>query len=63
MGQAPRRIVVSTSKPRTKSSMGTHLHAELHVVWEDEGPEGEAVRADGGEQDAGHLHAHRIACV
>jgi hypothetical protein len=32
-----------------------YLHAELHIIWEHERPEAEAVRADGREQNAGHL--------
>lgn len=33
----------------------THLDDQLHVVREHEGPEGQGVGADGGEQDGGHL--------
>jgi len=32
-----------------------YLDAQLDVVGEDEWPEAEAVRADGGEEDSGHL--------
>jgi hypothetical protein len=38
-----------------------YLDAELAVVWEHERPEAEAVRADGREQDAGHLRVHHAA--
>jgi hypothetical protein len=32
-----------------------HLDAEMHMVWEDERPEGERMRADGREEDAWDL--------
>ncbi len=46
---------ISPSRTSAPPSRQAHLDAELHVVGEDERAEGQAVRADGREQDAGHL--------
>lgn len=57
------KVACHCQTPQTTTNRTAYLDTQLHVVWEHQGPETQAVGADGGEQDARHLYRHREEAV